>query len=127
MEAEGTFFNHTVGPGRKWPWSPYGPVRRQVLAVVSLSLRFLIIEASHSVWTSDHTVFASDAFSEILHDNPIFPAIGRLRRADRDTRWIVAMHTGHGEELCVGSGVFPFCDGNNLVPVDILSPLLFLR
>jgi hypothetical protein len=95
VEAEGTFFYHTVRPVREWPWANHRTIRRQVRAIVWMFFLLLVVIVPDSIGTSSNTVFAADAPAEILHYNAIVAQIGSLRGANLNTRGIIAVHARH--------------------------------
>src|SRR4030042_3419184 len=99
METEGALFNHPVGPGREWPGSPNGVVRRSILTMIFLCFLLFEIEASYPIGTGGHTILTADTFSEVLHNDSVFTAVGRHSRAYGHTWGIIAVHTGHREEF----------------------------
>ena len=128
VKAEGAFFHDPVGSGGVGPLPPDVPVGRQVVVVVLLLLLLAVVEASRPVRAGHHAVLASEAPPEVLDDDPVLASVGRLRRADRHARGMIAMHAGHGDHLRRHAGILTPSGRDHLVPVDLSSaPLVFRR
>lgn len=67
--------------------------------MIVLFFLLFAIETSCSVRTGDDTIFAADASSKILDDDPIFATIGCLCWADGHTGSLIIMHAGHWDEF----------------------------
>jgi hypothetical protein len=124
MEAESALLHYPVGPSRKWPGSPNAAVRGQILTIIWLFFLFFVIETSGSIGTGNDTIFASDAPSVILHNDSVFPSIGRLYRAHWHAWGPIAMQAGHGYQLSIHPRIFAVGNGDHLVPINLPSQFL---
>jgi hypothetical protein len=102
-------------------------IRRQVRAVILFICLILEVEVPGPIGTGDNAVPAANAAAEVLHYNAISPLVGRLRWANIHTGRMLAVHAGHGDYLGIYGWIFTLGDRNNLVPVQILTPLPFMR
>ena len=85
------------------------------------------VNISGIVRAGGKAVFASDAPSEILDDDPVFTTVGGLCRTYCDAWSLITMHTRHRDEFGIHLRIFPVGHGNDLVPKNISSFILFIR
>jgi hypothetical protein len=95
--------------------------------VIVLFFLFLAVETPRPIGTGDDAIFASNASSEILHDNAVFTTVGCFCGAYGHTWGMIAMHARHWDELSIYLRIFAVRHGNDLMPVDFSSQSLFIR
>jgi hypothetical protein len=89
------------------------------VAVIFLFFLLFAVEIPRPVRTSNDAVFASDASPEILNYDSVFATKCRFGRTDRHAWSMIAVHTGHGNDLRVYMRIFPIGYCNHLVPIKI--------
>jgi hypothetical protein len=95
--------------------------------LILLFLLFLVVKIPYAIRAGNNTVFTADAPPEVLYNNSIITAVGSFGRTHHNTRGLIAVHTGHGDNLHSGGRILTlFSYGQYPVPVYLPALLLLL-
>jgi hypothetical protein len=95
--------------------------------MVGLLFWSLVIKIPGVIRASNEAISASDTAPEILHHNPIFPAISCLGWTNGYTGSLFTVHTRHGQKLNSGMGIFALTHRQYLIPINLPPLSLFSR
>jgi len=127
VKAKGAFFHHTSCSMRKRPGTPAFPIRRGVMAMISLLNLVFVIETPGIIRTCHHTVTAPYAPPKVLHNYSIGSTISGFYRTNSNARGLFAVHAGHRNEFNTAIWIATATHGDDFVPINFPSPPLIFR